>query len=420
VKTVSIINYLIAAIFFVCYSYQLLYLVISIIRKAKPPVNSALHNFAVLIAARNEEAVIGNLIESIKMQTYPSHLIKIFVVADNCTDNTAAIAKAAGAEVWERFNKHQIGKGYAIDFLLEKINEVYPKNTFDGYFIFDADNLLDENFITEMNKVFSDKNRVVTSYRNSKNYGSNWISAGFSLWFLRESQYLNRPRMILGTSCAVTGTGFLFHRDIIEKTNGWKYYMLTEDIEFTVRNVLDGEKVAYCESAILYDEQPVDFNQSIAQRMRWSKGSFQVFKKYGAELLASIFTSKKNSFACFDMAMSTMPGVVLSALGGLINICAVSYSLIKGDNIRELIYFLLVSAANLYLMFYPIGLITTITEWKRIYCNTAKKILYTFTFPFFMLIHIPISIAVIFAKVEWKQIRHTQSKTLDEVRNMAG
>lgn len=82
-----------------------------------------LHKYAVLIAARNEEAVISHLIESINRQTYPSDLIKIFVIADNCTDNTAALAKASGAEVWERFNRHLIGKGYAIDFLLERINE---------------------------------------------------------------------------------------------------------------------------------------------------------------------------------------------------------------------------------------------------------------------------------------------------------
>ena len=219
-KVIPIINYILAALIFVCYSYQLIYMAVPFIKKKKPYEQSELHKYAVLIAARNEEAVIARLIESIHDQTYPSELVEIFVVADNCTDDTAARARAAGATVWERFDDRQVGKGYAIDFLLQKIGELYPENPFDGYFIFDADNLLDENYISEMNKSFSNGNRIITSYRNSKNYGKNWISAGTALWFLWESQYMNRSRMLLGTSCAVSGTGFLVHRDIIEKSGG--------------------------------------------------------------------------------------------------------------------------------------------------------------------------------------------------------
>lgn len=418
-KAISLINYIIAVIFFVCYSYQFLYIAIPFIKKSKLPKKAVLHKYAVLIAARNEEAVISHLIESINRQTYPSDLIKIFVVADNCTDNTCAIAEAAGAEVWERFNRNLIGKGYAIDYLLERINEIYPKNTFEGYFIFDADNLLDENYVAEMNKVFSDENRIITSYRNSKNYGSNWISAGFSLWFLRESQYLNRSRMLFGTSCAVSGTGFLFHHDVIEKTGGWRFYLLTEDIEFTVRNVLDREKITYCESAMLYDEQPVKFCQSWTQRMRWAKGSLQVFRKYGVRLLRSILSLKKNSFACFDMTMSIMPAVVLTVLSCVINLCGGIYALLTGENVLSLIGSLCESAVNMYLVFFTIGCITTATEWKHICCRNIKKIMYTFTFPLFILTYIPISIAVLFKKVEWKQIQHRESKTLEDVRNAA-
>jgi glycosyltransferase involved in cell wall biosynthesis len=113
-----------------------------------------MHRFAVLIAARNEEAVISQLIESIQHQSYPSQLIKIFVAADNCTDNTAAAAREAGAVVWERFNRKKIGKGYALNFLLKQIEKTCPDKPFDGYFVFDADNLLDENYISEMNKTF--------------------------------------------------------------------------------------------------------------------------------------------------------------------------------------------------------------------------------------------------------------------------
>lgn len=414
VRTITCINYTLAILFFICYSYQLLYILVPSLKKSKEHKETRLHNYAVLIAARNEEAVISHLIESIKNQTYPSNLVKIFVVADNCTDNTAEKAVSAGAIVWKRFNRQQVGKGYAIDFLLNNIKKAYPKSKFDGYFIFDADNLLDENYIAEMNKSFSDGNRIITSYRNSKNYGNNWISAGTSLWFLRESQYLNRSRMLLGTSCAVSGTGFLFHRDVIEKSGGWKFFLLTEDIEFTIYNVLKGEKIAYCESALLYDEQPVKFSQSWIQRMRWAKGYIQVFRNYGTKLIKLFF--KKGSFSAFDMIMATMPAIVLSVLGGIINICGAVLGFLTGDNLLLLLKPLCESAISAYLMFFIIGCVTTISEWNKIYCPDFKKVLYIFTFPIYCFTSIPISMIALFKKVEWKHIQHNESKTLNEVR----
>ena len=413
-ETVSLINYLLAVLFFVCYSYQLLYIFIPFIRKSKPCKNTKFHKYAVLIAARNEEAVITHLIESIKNQNYPSELIDIFVVADNCTDNTASLARAAGARVWERFNRMKVGKGYAIDFLLKRIEEAYPDRPFDGYFIFDADNLLDEDYINEMNRLFSEGHRIVTSYRNSKNYGSNWISAGTSLWFLRESQYLSRSRMLFGTSCAVSGTGFLFHRDIIEKSGGWSFFTLTEDIEFSVYNIIKGEKIAYCESAVLYDEQPVRFSQSWRQRMRWTKGNIQVCRKYGTELIKSIF--KNRSFSSFDMTMSIFAAFTLTAVSVAVNLFGFVYGLLLGRNLMIILVSIWKSIVNAYLMFFAIGLITTISEWKKIFASPAEKIVYAFTFPIFMFTYIPITIAAIFKKVEWKQIEHSKSITLKEIR----
>jgi cellulose synthase/poly-beta-1,6-N-acetylglucosamine synthase-like glycosyltransferase len=416
VKYISIFNYIIAILFFLCYSYQFIYILVPFFKKNKPTENLKLHKFAVLIAARNEEAVITQLIESIHNQTYPSDKIEIFVVADNCTDNTAAVARDAGAAVWERFNRYKVGKGYAISFLLDRIAEAYPEKSFDGYFVFDADNLLDENYIWEMNRCFSDGNRIITSYRNSKNYGSNWISAGNSLWFLRESQYLSRSRMLLGISCAVSGTGFLFHSDIIEKSGGWKFFLLTEDIEFSIYNIINGEKIAYCESAILYDEQPVRFSQSWNQRMRWTKGNIQVCRKYGLKLVKSIFQNR--SFSSYDMTMTIFAAVILTAIGGIINLSGLIFGLFSEESILVIMQSIWESLRNAYLMFLLIGFITTVTEWKRIYSTALKKILYAFTFPFFMFTYIPITFAVLFKKVEWKPIEHRVSKTLKEVREI--
>lgn len=311
-ETIKLINFIIATVFFVCYSYQFAYILVPYLKKEKPHKPAELHRYAVLISARNEELVIGNLLDSISAQDYPSSLVRVFVVADNCTDKTAKVARAHGAIVYERFNDKLVGKGYALEYLLDRIGEEYG-DVFDAYMVFDADNLLSEDYISRMNETFSDGYRIITSYRNSKNYGDNWISAGYALWFLREAKYLNNARYLLGTSCAVSGTGFLFSREILKSCGGWPFHLLVEDIEFTIHNIVSGEKVGYCPRAVLYDEQPTKFSQSWKQRMRWARGYIQILRKYGGRLLHGIFA--KRSFSCFDMTMNIAPAVILSFLG---------------------------------------------------------------------------------------------------------
>ena len=126
------------------------------------------HRFGFVIAARNEENVIANLIESIRQQNYPSDMIDVFVVADNCTDKTADVAREAGAVVYERFNDEQVGKSYALNYLFNKINADYGSyRAYDGYFIFDADNIVGKDFTRAMNNEFCKGYRVVTGYRES-------------------------------------------------------------------------------------------------------------------------------------------------------------------------------------------------------------------------------------------------------------
>ena len=139
------------------------------------------------------------------------------MVADNCTDGTAEVARRAGAFVYERFDQSKKGKGYAMDYLFRRLAEE-GKDVYDGYFVFDADNLVDPGFVAEMNRTFDRGYDAVTCYRNSKNFGTNWISAGYSIWFLREARFLNFPRTLLGTNCHVSGTGFLVSAQVIRKT----------------------------------------------------------------------------------------------------------------------------------------------------------------------------------------------------------
>ena len=410
-EKIILINLVIAIIFCICYSYQFLYVIVSLMKKDKPHQETKAHRFAVLIAARNEETVINHLIDSINTQTYDQGEVTVFVVADNCTDQTAACARKMGAIVYERFDQTKIGKGHAMEFLLNQMEKDYAP--FDGYFVFDADNVLDQNYILEMNKTFSDGYDIITSYRNSKNYGDNWISSGYAIWFLWESEFLNRGRMLLGTSCAVSGTGFFFSRRIIEKYGGWKFFLLTEDIQFTVDNVLSGEKIGYCRQAMLYDEQPVKFQQSFRQRMRWAKGFFQVFHRYGLDLFKG---SLQRNTSCYDMLMVIMPAIILTLFTLIFN----GSMILFGDytTYQDVLIMMMMGRMilNMYLMLVFIATVTTATQWKNIHTTSFKKLAYIFTFPFFMFTYIPITIVAFFKKVEWQPIEHSRAKTLAEIK----
>ncbi|MBQ0110088.1 MAG: glycosyltransferase family 2 protein [Clostridiales bacterium] len=416
----SICNYVLTAVFVLCYIYQFFYIFNVFLGKDRSlPVKSQKQNkFGVVICARNEENVIGNLLDSINRQDYPSELVKIFLVADNCTDNTAQVGRDHGATVIERFNNELVGKGYALDMLFKKLLD--EKDDCDAYIIFDADNLVDKNFIKEMNVNFNRGYAALTSYRNSKNYGTNWISAGYSLWFLREAKYLNNARMRLGTSCAISGTGFCVSRDIIARNGGWPYHLLTEDIEFSADLIVKGEKIGYSGNSIVYDEQPETFKQSWKQRMRWAKGFYQVFGKYGGKLFGGIF---RGSFACYDMFMTICPAIVFTVLSVLCCTAECIYGITiiaKFPTMANVFVFLLMPILYyiviVYMLLFIVGFITVITEWDSISCTPGERIKYLFTFPLFMLTYAPIGIAAIFKrKVAWDPIKHSVETSIEDI-----
>ena len=417
-QTLKMMNFIITVLFTVCYAYQFLYIPIAWLKKREKSdhIVHTKHKFAVLICARNEAAVIRDLITSIQNQTYPSDLVHIFVMADNCNDDTAQIAADAGATVYERFSKTHIGKGYALEALLMHIKRDHS-DEFDGYFVFDADNILAPDYIEQMNETFSEGHDIITSYRNSKNYGSNWISAGYALWFLRESRYLNHTRHLLGTSCAVSGTGFLFSKSVADEIGGWPFHMLTEDIEFSIHQITKGRKIAFCPGAELFDEQPVSFRQSWHQRMRWARGYLQVFHGYGKQLFQGIF---KGSFSCFDMAMTIMPAFILSAVSIICNVSLGIWGAWIGDDVLIAIQSIAQALGSIYLLLFLIGIITTITEWKHIHAAPYRKILFTVTFPLFMFTYIPISFAALLCKTTWKPIKHSFSMDKLSQKELAG
>ena len=270
--------------------YQIGISVCSLIKlKDKPLKVNKKHKFMAIIPAHNEEMVVGSLIESLKNQTYDKDLYDIYVIADNCTDNTARVAEEAGAIVYQRFDSVNKTKGFALNwFLQQKISE---NADYDALFVFDADNIVDKNFITAMNKKLCEGEDVVQGYRDIKNPTDNWITAGYALFYWTLHRFYHLARYNVGLSPLLNGTGFMVRFDLL-KPQGWDTETLTEDIEFSLKTIISGKKLGWATDAIVYDEQPTSFKQSWSQRSRWTVGHIQCVGRYTMELAKSVIQHK--------------------------------------------------------------------------------------------------------------------------------
>jgi len=375
--------------------------------KDKPYIINKNHKFMAIIPAHNEEMVVADLVESLKNQNYDKELYDIYVIADNCTDNTAEVAKNAGAIVYERFDPAHKTKGHALQwFLKQKIEE---NADYDAVFIFDADNIVDKNFITNMNKKLCQGEEVVQGYRDIKNPTDNWITAGYALFYWTMHRMYHLARYNIGLSPLLNGTGFMVKFDVL-KPNGWETETLTEDIEFSLKNIIQGRKLGWATDAIVYDEQPTSFKQSWSQRSRWTVGHIQCVKRYTGELVESV--KKNKTLMNFDgllYIIGSIPMLILSMI--LIVINAVMY-LSQAITVADL-------AVNVFRYIMPTlllpiatALFAMILERKPIKPMIKGLICY----PAFMGTWVLINIKCLFKReTTWEKINHVRSIKITEV-----
>ncbi len=460
--------------------YRIVYKIVGLFftRKFKPA--KKFHKYGIVIAARNEEKVIGNLLDSIKKQDYPNKYLTVFVVADNCTDKTAEIARKNGAIVYERFDNEHKTKGYALEFLFDNIEKDYKRDSFEAYFVFDADNLLSTNYISKMNDAYDSGEKLVTSYRNIKNIDDNWITMAFSVHWLRTIRENHRARSFFHLATNIQGTGYLFDSSVVK--NGWHYTSLTEDRGLTADAVSQGYRISYQNDAVFYDEQTPKPIVAYNQKLRWSKGLLINFGESGFKLFRNIFFGKKytrikwyeeeenygkfkkflvgirDRYINFDTFMHLLPANVINLARWIFVTLFLKSCYAYSHSFTDVNFFggnfWLAKIINRFVDFrvnIPAGAegmlkIFLIGVWLRLFYRLAlylrkivepwifmflerkrikkmpviKIFLYSLLWPIFDIVGRYTTYIALFKKIEWKPVPHESKVTIDDINRNVG
>lgn len=280
------------------------------------------HRFLILIPAHDEERLLPRLLASLAALDYPGDLYAVHVVADNCSDDTARLARAAGAVVYERFDEKKRGKGYALEWLLARLRaeEETDRLAADAVLILDADSSVSSNFLRVMDARLAAGERAIQAYYTVENPEEGWSAALRSV-ALAALHYL-RPqgRMVLGGSVGLKGNGMTFAAELLER-HRWSA-SLTEDIEYHMSLVLDGERVTFAPDATVSAEMPASLDAADSQNVRWEQGRLQMARRYVPRLLTAAVRAAepRRAFLLLDAAAEHLipPFSILAALSLLL------------------------------------------------------------------------------------------------------
>ena len=361
--------------------------------------------FAVLIPARNEESVIGDLLDSLNNQQYPSDMYKVYAVINNCTDRTKQRALEYGAEIIECEGKISC-KG---DVLKYAFNRLRSTDT-DAFIIFDADNVVHPDFLSAMNNVYASGHYVAQGRKDTKNMGDNWISASYSLFYNLQNFFYNRSRTHIGAAATINGTGFMVAKHLVE--DGFEPHTVTEDIELALMCLLKGHKVVYTDAAVTYDEQPTDFRTAWHQRKRWSRGIIQCLIRYSPSLFKRFITERE--FSSLDKILFTVSPImqIFALIPTIMTVVIFAGGFARGFIIDSMMF----STIAGLVIGYVITVVMCIFTVVRYRQSLKEALSGVFMFMVFMLSWIPINICCNVRKNRgWVPVKHCRRVDLGEL-----
>ncbi|MDE7337365.1 MAG: glycosyltransferase family 2 protein [Clostridia bacterium] len=300
-QVLDIINYVFMAILGVGFLPQIIYVLLFFLKPKKYKKAETCHKVAIFIPARNESATIFNTVKSMFRQNYPADKFTVYVVADNCTDNTAELAREAGATVFERFDDERRSRGWALDYGTRLALEQDPDIEF--FVMFDADNVAHPDYLSKMNDAFESGVEFARGYSNSKNIDQNVTTAISGIYYLRDSRMCCQSRSALGLDQQLMGPGMMISAEFI-KEKGFDAHSISEDAEFTYNRMLEGKRTKYVDEAVYYEEQPTTMKDVFNRNIRFGYGLNKLFFNHGFRMLGKFFTTGRLSFV--DMFLQLM------------------------------------------------------------------------------------------------------------------
>ena len=259
----------------------------------------------VVIPAHNEETVIGRLLGDLDQDGYENR--SVWVLADRCTDGTAAVAVEWGASVAERVDGPS-GKGAALGWYLEE----YPMDDDDALVIFDADNRIQAGTLARIADELDAGADVVQCYLDVENPDESWLTMASAMSYWAGNRMVQLARANLGWSADLGGTGMALTKDAIDRAGGFGE-SLTEDQELAVKLGLADVQVKWLHDVRIRDEKPSDLGTAVRQRARWMSGKRGVSRRYLGSLWKA--AAARRSMALFDQGVRlAQPGRSLVAL----------------------------------------------------------------------------------------------------------
>lgn len=396
----------------------ILYLIISCVmsknNKNQVKEKDKEHKFAILIPARYESKVIGRLLESIKNQTEKISMEDVYIIVESNKDPTISISNEYGCSIVFRKNISLARKGYALDDAIKYILGIGKE--YSAYFIFDADNVLDKDYIKNMTETYDLGYDIGIGYRNCKNGNDSIVSAASALVFSMINTFGNKLKDKKQKNITISGTGFYIRGEFIKKWQAFPFHELTEDYELTLYSVLNDMTTYYNKKAIFYDEQPIKYKDTINQRVRWIKGYFTSRKNYIPKIKEKIRNSKinsKNIGSKIEVCMGVKP-YILIVIGLLIYILSnMVYTFIytfNGKIDKIFIYEILFVFLVVYIVLMIVTIIMLINEKNSIALSKKMKVKVLFYFPIFLITFLPCAIKALFIKdVKWERVEHTRN-----------
>ena len=250
-----------------------------VIPEKKQPQMYKHNRFAILVPAHNEELLISRICESLLEIHYPRDMFDVYIIADNCTDETALISGRYPIRVLTRNDSSQTGKGFAISWAFDRI----PLEEFDAVLIVDADNIVDPGILKELNLQIDSGEQAIQCNNAVGNREDSWFTQLLFVSRTIGNLLYHHSKYKLGLSSYLMGNGICFSTKLLKRKQ-WTAFSVGEDWEYYAQLIQDRIKIGYAVKAKVFHQESRSLKQATTQRLRWSSGRFYVLRKYGIGL----------------------------------------------------------------------------------------------------------------------------------------